>query len=73
MNCIVQFIFELAQLPNNTDIPLKCIASVQNEEVLSVYATTVHITYDTIKDWPANPNFLFIVADVMHFNLYTIF
>lgn len=70
MNCIVQFIFELAQLPNNTDIPLKFIASVQNEEF---YATTVHITYDTIKDWPANPNFLFIVADVMHFNLYTIF
>lgn len=31
MNCIVQFIFELAQLPNNTDIPLKFIASVQKE------------------------------------------
>lgn len=39
MNCIVQFIFELAQLPNNTDIPLKCIASVQNEEVLCNYCT----------------------------------
>lgn len=31
------------------------------------------MTYDAVKDWPANPNFLFIVADVMHFNLYTIF
>lgn len=39
MNCIVQFIFELAQLPNNTDIPLKFIASVKKEEVICKYCT----------------------------------